>query len=711
MLMKARSFQTVPWYLVLFGCVFCLGLAVPIARAVWQEAPQQVDESPYLRTDPAKIVTDANDPSVPCGECHTLEYEVWQETPHATGFDLLHRSEQAQEILQKMEFRLSKRESLCLRCHYTATIRNDQARAIAGVSCESCHGAARDWVNVHNDYGGADHDTEPEAHKQQRIAQSIEGGMLRPSDNLYAVAANCFECHTVPNEKLINVGGHPSGSKFDLIEWSDKIQHNFLQAQWSNDETNRAKTPERKRLMFVIGRALNYEYSIRAAAEATEASRYFKAIERKIKGARRDLDKVYRVAPLPEVQAILNQGGNLKIAPNNRTALLAAADAMSASAQQFAQNNDGSQLAALDPLIAGEPVATPEPDPEPTPPATDPTETPATVDSAAVPGTTTTTTTTTTDTAATTVEGEPAQPTGPVIAVAGQIRRRPAWFTGSKYGTLGPSDGCSCHNDQFDWWDRDAHSQSAFPLLSHDPKAVEIATTYGLSVSQMKRGNQICMNCHGTIVTGEEAEEVFDGVSCENCHGPGEGYERQHQPPKPPPATWSSYAEGASLGMINQEDPATRANNCVRCHHITDERLLSSGHPTGEEFNMAERNQKIKHWEAPNHGAGVLNNAYQQARSRRAIPQVQIATPVAVGVPPPPPVVRRRPSSGSVSRGPARPPIPRTRPVRRSARGPAGPSLDLPPPPMVTDTTSTEEILLLVKQRLDELYRALGRGQ
>jgi hypothetical protein len=36
--------------------------------------------------------------------------------------------------------------------------------------------------------------------------------------------------------------------------------------------------------------------------------------------------------------------------------------------------------------------------------------------------------------------------------------------------------------------------------------------------------------------------------------------------------------------------------------------------------------------------------------------------------------------------------------------------VSLPPLPEVDQETTTEDILLIVKRRLDELYRALGRG-
>ena len=53
--------------------------------------------------------------------------------------------------------------------------------------------------------------------------------MLRPSQ-LYEVMANCYQCHTVPHEDLVNRGLHSTGNgNFELVEWSQgSIRHNFL---------------------------------------------------------------------------------------------------------------------------------------------------------------------------------------------------------------------------------------------------------------------------------------------------------------------------------------------------------------------------------------------------------------------------------------------------------------------------------------------------
>ncbi len=681
-----------PWALLALGALLGLALVVPVAQVAvsWaQSAPDELSDSPYLRIDPAKIVLSERDARVPCGECHNLEYEVWTETKHATGFDELHRSEQAQAILDRMEFRLSKRESLCLKCHYTANIKRDQVQAIAGVSCESCHGAARDWVNLHQDYGGATHETETAEHKAMRVAQSVEGGMLRPSSDLYAVAANCFECHTVPEEKLINVGGHPSGSDFDLVEWSEQISHNFVQAQWGGPEVDRPRTPERTRLLFVVGRALDYEYSIRGAAEATKADIYSKAMERRVKTARRDLDKVLRVVEIEEIAEILRIGQTLAIAPGNGASLTAAADAMSAQAQQFAQQNDGTALAALDPLIAGEDV--PEPEIESEVVAAGGTVPGDSALPAVAPGT-----------APDAVPGEaasgPAAPAAP--SVVGEKRTKPAWFPRLNQETIAPG-GCGCHGDALRWHGDDAHAFAAEPILNESAQAVQIATLYGLSTSQMKRGNQLCMNCHGTVVSGDEAEEVFDGVGCQSCHGPAAEYASNHQT--------GLYDQGAPLGMVRLEEASVRAANCARCHHITDERLLSAGHSDGTGFEMASRNGTIKHWEAPTLSGGALNGAYASAIASRPVPTVQRASlPVAAASAP---TVRRTSSSSSGgSRVSAPPPPPRTRPVARSVRPAVAREIDLPPAPAVTDSTATEDILLIIKQRLERLAKALGGG-
>ena len=694
--------------------IFLLLLAYPVAYAFLPQQESDIEDSPFLRNDPEKIVLSDRDTRVPCGECHTLEYDVWQETPHATGFDTMHRSKQAQGILERMDYRLSKRESLCLRCHYTATVKRDEARAIAGVSCESCHGAARDWLDLHNDYGSFTHESETPEHAAQRAQASNAAGMLRPSDNLYGVAANCFECHTVPSEELIDVGKHASGSEFELVEWSERIRHNFLQAQWSSDETNRAPTAERKRVMYVVGRMLDYEYSVRGMAVASTSGRYAKSMERRITSSVRELDKIAFLSTIPELTEVLTNHKDVQLIPNNREALIQVADRVRVLGQQFSTSNNGSQLQPIDRLIAGEAISLPTPVTEAAPIAD------ATPPAAGTPPQTQTTAPTSQPAAAPSAQAPTSTPPTPTVQVVGEKRTRPSWFTSSKYDVTLANCG-RCHIDADEALIEGPHYSSTQALHNESPRAVQIAANYGLTRAQMKQGNQICMQCHGTIATGQEASVIFDGVSCESCHGPSSEYLKPHS---------KDRTRGFALGMVELKNASVLAGNCSRCHLITDERLISSGHPSGSDYSVTTGIQTIKHWPDdenierdgpyPEVNTGALGSAYASIVSGRPVPNVPVAT---FQPPPPQPRVAQTrsaaggniqidasPRTATPSAAPRPPPtrparvIPRSQPSRTR-------SIDLPEPPAVSDSTSTEDLLLLVKERLELLYKALGRNE
>ncbi|MDX1547967.1 MAG: multiheme c-type cytochrome [Rhodothermales bacterium] len=667
-----------------------LGLALPWLAP--QEAPQ---ESAFLRTDPVKIVASPQDPSVPCGDCHTQEAAVWASTPHATGFADLHTSAEARAIRDRLGGGAIREDSRCLRCHYTAVMQGAETRAIAGVSCESCHGAARDWLFAHKDYGDFTRATEPDEHRRARIQRSVQGGMLRPSSDPYAVTANCFECHTVPDEELVNVGGHPSGSSIELLTWADAVRHNFLPAQWGEDAGNRAFSAAHRRVLYALGQALDFEYSLRALAAATEPGVYAKAMEQRAKDARRTLEAIAEAAGVPEFRAILGVAAGVPLAYGQGARLTAAADRIRDLTRLFGREADGAALAALDPLLPGAPPRPPvsaaaparaagtAAPPGPTRvsgapaddrpgPSTSPADDAASAADPAPPSSEPADLTTPPGGAA------PADAAPPTAApnVTGARRSRPAWHAADRYRTLGPSAGCSCHNDKIQWWNGDAHFGTAAILLRETAASTRIATAYGLSADEMKRGDQICMSCHGTVVSGEESRPVSDGVSCESCHGAGSGYQYQHQ-------SGDGYAQGASLGMKPLERADARAQNCASCHHITDERLLSAGHPAGQGFDLASRNALVQHWQEPVLGDDALNAAYGRATGSRPLPaNVTVAertTPRPTGTPG---------TGGAEAAG----------------------GLGLAPLPAVTDSTATPDLLLLIKRRLEALYRA-AQGQ
>ncbi len=210
-----------------------------------------------------------------CVKCHAPEIQVWKQTPHAKTFDELHRRPEAKKIAANLGLKSIKNEGRCVACHYTPQAQPAaDPHAIAGVSCESCHGGAKNWLDLHHDYGGEQitRATETPQHRSVRIAKSVAAGMRNPH-NVYLVAQSCLRCHTTGDEELVNVGGHSPGSlDFEFVSWSQGTErHNFVR---TDGKTNQASGPERLRVMFVSGMIAELEASLRATAKATEKATY-----------------------------------------------------------------------------------------------------------------------------------------------------------------------------------------------------------------------------------------------------------------------------------------------------------------------------------------------------------------------------------------------------------------------------------------------------
>lgn len=166
-----------------------------------------------------------------------------------------------------------------------------------------------------------------------------------------------FNSHTVPNEELVNTGGHTAGSAFELVSWAQgEVRHNFLLSNGTeNREASKDLNPSNhKRILYVTGRMLDLEYSLRAAAKSTQAGPYADAMKQRTLAA---IDKLKEIQSRSQVLApiigeMLDAAGTASLQPNNQAELMAAADKVKTAAKKFlAASQDGSQLAALDPLI------------------------------------------------------------------------------------------------------------------------------------------------------------------------------------------------------------------------------------------------------------------------------------------------------------------------------------------------------------------------
>ncbi len=324
-----------PWALVTFATVFFVDHAVAGDTAVGPTAP-----------DPARVVG-----SDQCAKCHQQEVQQWMRTPHFATFDTLHRTPEAKQIAERLGLRSIKRNDVCTNCHYTEQAQGGRIRVVAGVSCESCHGGAADWLALHADYGGPSVIKEQESpeHRAERIAESIAHGMNNPH-NVYLIARQCYDCHTVPNESLVNVGGHVAGSQdFELVAWSQGVvRHNFLR---TGGTENGPLSPAELRVLYLVGVMTDLEYSLRAVAAATAKSTFGITSAERAARMKRRLHEVQKLVNEPLIQTALDAVATLELRLGNKVAILAAADAIGKAAFRFAEQADGERLAGLDSLI------------------------------------------------------------------------------------------------------------------------------------------------------------------------------------------------------------------------------------------------------------------------------------------------------------------------------------------------------------------------
>lgn len=309
-------------------------IAIALACSILSSAAAELS----FKADPAKVLGAEN-----CKECHAPIFEAWEKTHHFGSFSAgfagkpaMHRTDSAKSILKNLGMRSAKR-GICVECHYTGQATSTgRIKTLSGTSCESCHGAGKDWNKVHSNKLDADALTKAEAL-----------GLIRPH-HTYAVAANCYTCHTVPSEELVNKGGHTAGSDFELVSWTQgEIRHNL---QKSEGKTNAEASAAHKRVLYVTGRLLDLEYSLRALAKAKEDGVYSQKLIERVNKMLGELKKIAGagVVAAGEIAGLVDTA---MLKPGNEATLVQMADAISAKSKAFADGNDGSKLAGVDGLI------------------------------------------------------------------------------------------------------------------------------------------------------------------------------------------------------------------------------------------------------------------------------------------------------------------------------------------------------------------------
>ena len=262
--------------------------------------PSMVNAEPFVKG--AKL----------CEECHEEEFKVWSKTKHFKSFRSVHREPKdaskpsPKKILKAVGGqKRMKRNKTCYLCHYTLQKKDAGAKhqVKSGTSCESCHGASSDYMDIHGDYGGKDVKREAESadHKVKRIADSKAAGLIWPSMK-YEIAENCMTCHGLANPDLkaddlakMLGAGHPINPEFELVKYSQgSVRHRHYPP---NMKTNAEMTPKEQAEFFVIGQAAALVSATSVMSKSSEA-KYIEAQKTRAENAKAALAGVAEAADL-----------------------------------------------------------------------------------------------------------------------------------------------------------------------------------------------------------------------------------------------------------------------------------------------------------------------------------------------------------------------------------------------------------------------------
>ncbi len=226
-----------------------------------------------------------------CKKCHKAEHAVWEGSPHGKSFREIHKRDKAKEIAKKVGGGKMRKNALCQQCHYTVIDKRGRAKPDAGPSCESCHGNATSWIEIHNN------EKRP---KTDRRRETIPMGMIWP-DMKYDIAENCFGCHGLSKLKgdqidaLLNAG-HPINGDYEIVRYSQgSVRHRFYPP---NVTVNAKMSPAELAGFYAVGQLVSF-VDASASSSKSDHPAYQKAIAKRLDRARQAL------SALPDAKGVL----------------------------------------------------------------------------------------------------------------------------------------------------------------------------------------------------------------------------------------------------------------------------------------------------------------------------------------------------------------------------------------------------------------------
>mgnify|MGYP003640095454 CR=1 FL=1 len=300
-----------------------------------------------------------------CAECHEEMVDAWEGSAHSKSFETLLSGPKAQEMASILQVRPGEipATASCVRCHYTQELIASIPQPTAGISCESCHGAAFDWIDEHY---------RKSLSRDRRVSSSVELGMIHP-DSVSAMTKTCYECHVIDDEQLVNLAGHPAVSEqFEFLSWySGEVTHNFLvqvagKSVKSHSDVLQPISANRQRMLFLTGKLQHLSFSLRALARAKDPpvdlkgnfirlpdGSYTYGVQHAmvIRNLQKDFKEIVNCVPIPQFSRALALLRGLELKTGYEREMVEVADQLDRLIEQFCSEGSGSSFGAIDPLM------------------------------------------------------------------------------------------------------------------------------------------------------------------------------------------------------------------------------------------------------------------------------------------------------------------------------------------------------------------------
>ncbi len=136
-------------------------------------------------------------------------------------------------------------------------------------------------------------------------------------------------------------------------------------------------------------------------------------------------------------------------------------------------------------------------------------------------------------------------------------------------------------NEYVTWSRTDKHARAYSVLLNERSRKI----VRNLGLKQPAHEAKICLDCHAHNIPAERRGERFklaDGVVCEACHGPAEGWIKPHV--SPVGDATAHHSANIANGLYDTADATSRARLCLSCHFgnkdkLVTHRIMGAGHP------------------------------------------------------------------------------------------------------------------------------------